>query len=369
VLERLGDGYDTGQSAYGISLAGVGDKLLVAFGDSAGNLNVTRFSVASDGTIKRYGTTPTNEDVTSTAMDFGYLPGSNTMYWANVVNNGDNNSRLIVWKLSGGGPVRMDSQEIGYLSNCDVVTLPSTATQALFAVGCISPIPQTPGQGVAVIQFYGLVGGTIKNALSAVMLGWAVPSSSVKVAYVGMGSTGLPVVLGAYRTSAGELSLQLVRGKDYASQLDSPDSTGVLGAADQIAIAADPSARKAEVAVRKPSGKIEMTEWSVSSTDKLGAGDVVSNGSGSDPAVGYLYGSYWGTADRNDDGNLDVDVLLPGLHEADDGGGTTQCAPALETGYSGIDGRMYTAVATSAGNLKLIAWRAGGFSLYYPYSP
>jgi len=357
-IVRTGD-YDTGEPATKISLAGVDEKLLVAFRDSTGHLKVTRFA-ESYGTITRYGTTAGNEVVTSTAMDFGYLPGSNTMYWANVVGVSNSDSRLIVWKLSGDGPVRVDSVDLpNRMYDCDVTTVPSTKVQALIVTVCIqqySPLP--------LIIVHPLTNGTIPEVDTI----WSVPgpSSLSRVAYVGTGSSGLPVVLVAYESS-GKLGLAAVRVTPRANgslYLETTDTKTDEGSADQIAIGADRVGRRAQITVRKPGGSFEMTQWSLSSADKLARGASGTNGDAHGPAVGYLYGGYWGTADRNDNGDLDVDVWLPGVHQADDGGGTMQGYPALQTYYDGYEGRMYAAATTNAGNLKLIAWRVGEPFLY-----
>ena len=97
VIERIGDSGTQGTAASEISLAATDTHhLMTAMRDGNGNLKVTRWDVDLDGTVTRRGSTTGSEVVSATAIDAGFLPGSATPYWANVV-NASGQMKLILW--------------------------------------------------------------------------------------------------------------------------------------------------------------------------------------------------------------------------------------------------------------------------------
>jgi hypothetical protein len=360
VLERIGDSGNQAGAASEISLAGTDTHhLMTAVREGNGNLKVIRWDVDLDGTVTRVGSTIGNEIVTATAIDAGFLPGGGvTPYWANVVKT-NGRMKLILWGLSGNGPVRLDEDTGGMIKGCDVAVAGSNS----FGFGStpltfLTVLCQYTSNSVDISAYAVHADGSLEFTGNRVLAngfdGGAIP----KVAYLDADwSDSTPVFLAAYRNADGNLRAASYHVNAFGalSEVD----VHVEGSIEGLAVAGD-GYGSGVTAVRTSTGELKTIFWTNQINNHIVRGQSASNGTPTGIAAGFVYGGFFATAGRDSNGNLDVDLWLEGQHTNDADAGSIQSGRvAMATLFTGVEGRVFTAVSDSAGDLKLIAWRVG----------
>jgi hypothetical protein len=361
VIERIGDSGSQAGAASEISLAGTDTHhLMTSLRDGNGNLLVIRWDVDLDGTVTRRGSTTGNEIVTATAIDAGFLPGTATPYWANVVKTGGQ-MKLILWGLSSNGPVRLDQDTGGTIKSCDVAVAGSnsfgfSATPLTFLVTLCQYTSNAVDIRAWAVHANGTLEFTGSLSLDPGFDGGAIP----KLAYLDADfNDSTPVFLAGYRNADGNLRAATYRVNAFGNLSEVDVHPHAEDAIQGLAVGGD-GFGSGVTAVRTSSGALKTIFWTNQTNNHIVRGQSASNGSGTGIAAGFLYNGFFATAGRDVNNNLDVDVWLEGQHTNDANAGAIQPGPvAMSTLFTGVEGRVFTAVADGAGNLKLIAWRVG----------